>query len=488
MTGRHSAGAWSAGLLACAAAVLGPGPAAHADVVHLKNGGTIACDRTEVRGDDLIVHQGGRTIVVPRRDVASIETASSPPVPPGSPGPGNPAGPSGGAPSAGPGIAGGPASPAQPGSRPSAFDRAEALRRLDELKERLERSPLAREQNRGQIAALLDRLGEEDLKARSPEEARRRFEQALTYDGGDLRARRGLAAALLDLGQDAYARSVLEQGLVQAPEDADLLFLLGAVAQRQDRQEEAAAAWEKAYAARPDPVLRDRIETLRRQIGVEEGYRRADAAHFTLRYDGERTGPDLEGAILDELERQFPDLVRQFDHLPFLPIAVVVYPQRAFHDATLAESNVAGLYDGKIRLPAGGLRALDNQARAVLLHELAPAFITDKSRGRAPRWLQEGLAQWVEGRRTEKATSRQLARDWQRCCSESDWGETFTYASALSFVEFLLDREGFHGMNLILLEMGRARDAGEAVKAVTRYSLQELIGEWGEDLTRRHLQ
>jgi len=482
MRGSISRGAWPARLLACAAVCLGLSPAAIADVVHLKNGGTIVCDRVEERGDDLVVHQGGETIVVPRRDVSRIEKAP----PPAKPAP--PAGAPGRPPATGPGVAGGPASPATTISPPGTFDRAEALRRLEELKRRLQQFPLAREENLGQIVALLGRLGEDDLRLRHPEEARRRFEEALVQDGRDLRARRGLAAAHLDLGQDAYARSVLERALLDWPGDPDLLFLLGAVAHHQDRQDEALAAWEKAYAARPDPRLRERIETLRRQLAVEQGYRRADAAHFTLRYDGERTGPDLESAILDELEKQFPELARQFDHDPSLPIAVVVYPQRAFYEATLAESSVAGLYDGKIRLPAGGLRHLDGEARAVLLHELAHAFITDKSGGRAPRWLQEGLAQWIEGRRTTKATSAQLARDWERCCSGLDGGSTFTYASALSFVEFLLDREGFHGLNLVLLEMGRGRGPGEAVQAVTRFSLHDLARQWGEDLARRHLQ
>jgi tetratricopeptide (TPR) repeat protein len=473
MRGLTSRRAWQAVLLAGATLALGLPPPAVADVVHLKNGGWIDCDRVEERGDDLVVHQRQGTIVVPRREVARIDKT---PAPAGGSTPGAPA------------VSAGPAASTEGGARSAAFDRAGALRRLETLKSRLEQFPLAREQNREEIVVLLNRLGEDDLNSRRPEEARRRFEEALAYDGAGSRATRGLAAAHLALGQDAYARSVLERGLLEAPGDPGLLLLLGLVAERQDRQEEALATWEKALAARPDPALRERIEALRRRIGVEEGYLRAEAAHFTLRYDGERTGPDLEAAILSELEERFRDLVRRFDHLPAQPIAVVVYPQRAFYEATLAESDVAGLYDGKIRLPAGGLRGLDGEARAVLLHELAHAFITDKSGGRAPRWLQEGLAQWIEGRRTTTATSRDLAREWQRCCAASGWGSTFTYASALSFVEFLLDRAGSYGVNLILSAMGRGLGAEEAIREVTRSDLQDLTREWGEELARRHLQ
>ena len=483
MPGRDVRGGWPAGLAACATALLAQSLSpAVADIVHLKNGGTIVCDRIEERGENLVVHQGQGTIVVPRRDVARIEAVPSPPSSKSARAPGG----------AGPDRRGGAArQPADSSGRaPQSppFDRAETVRRLEELKARMQQFPLAREENRAQVVALLCRLGGEDLKQGHAGEARRRFEEALQYDDHSIPARGGLAAAYLHEGRDAFARSVLERALLDAPHDPDLLFLLGAVAQKQDRQDEALAAWEKSLAVRPDPLLRERMETLRRQQSVEQGYRRTEGAHFILRYDGERISPELEAAILGELESRFPDLVRQFDHDLSLPIAVVVYPGQAFYEATQADANVAGLYDGKIRLPAGGLRDLNREVRAVLLHELAHAFITDKSGGRAPRWLQEGLAQWIEGRRTTVATARQLARDWQDDSAGPAWGSTFTYASALSFVEFLLDREGFHGLNLVLLEMGRGSDSDEAVRTATRFTLPELLRLWGEDLARRHLQ
>jgi tetratricopeptide (TPR) repeat protein len=450
--------------------------------VHLKNGGTIACDRIEERGDDLVLHQGKGRIVVPRRDVARIEATAAPPSSSSGRAPG----------AAGPERTGGTAPPPAmstgSGQQAAPFDREQTLRRLTELKGRMQQFPLAREENRVQVVSLLCRLGEDDLKQGHADEARRRFEEALQFDSHSVPARGGLAAAYLSQGRDSFARSVLEQALLEAPDNPDLLLLLGAVAQKQDRQEEALAAWEKSLAARPDPLLRERMETLRRQQAIEQGYRRTEGADFILRYDGERISPDVEAAILGELESRFSDLVRQFDHVPSLPIAVVVYPGQAFYEATQADANVAGLYDGKIRLPAGGLRDLSREVRAVLLHELAHAFITDKSGGRAPRWLQEGLAQWIEGRRTTTATARQLARGWRDSRTGPAWGSTFTYASALSFVEFLLDREGFHGLNLVLNEMGRGSDADEAVRAALRFSIPELLTLWGEDLARRHLQ
>ena len=43
--------------------------------------------------------------------------------------------------------------------------------------------------------------------------------------------------------------------------------------------------------------------------------------------------------ILENLEASFPDLVTRFDYVPRQAIVVIVYPQRQFYEATLAESN-----------------------------------------------------------------------------------------------------------------------------------------------------
>src|SRR5262245_42708783 len=51
---------------------------ARADIIHLKNGGTITADAWEIDGDRLVVRQGGGRISVPRSEVARIETSSPP--------------------------------------------------------------------------------------------------------------------------------------------------------------------------------------------------------------------------------------------------------------------------------------------------------------------------------------------------------------------------------------------------------------------------
>ena len=449
-----------------------------ADTVHLKNGGTIVCDGIVERGTDLVLKVGTMTIVVPREEVARIEkgpkSGSAPGATPASPG---------GATAPSPGASA-PGAPTPSGAADSGGDAKADAARLEELKRRLA-EPLARDENRRQIVALLGRMGERALSERKPEEARRRFAEALTYDPSDLRGRRGLAAALLMLDRTAEARTTIERALLDAPKDADLNSLHGEALERLGRADEALTALEKAYAARPTPALRERLETLRRQHGVDGAYRRAEAARFTVTYDGAQTSPGLEADILAYLETQYPELALLFDYTPAESISVVLYPEKDFYAATAAGRDVVGLYDGKVRVPSGGLKRLDPDARAVLRHELAHAFIAGKSRGVAPRWLQEGLAQWVEGLRPGPAGETRLARAYRT--EPTRWGTLFDYDSALSFVAYLMAQHGQSALNDVLAAMGRGFGAEAAIEKVLRDPLPALKTAWGDELVRDHL-
>ncbi len=457
------------------------GPAAAlADVIHLKNGGTILADSYEERGENLIVRQGKGTIVVPRADVERIEK--------GPPGPPPPAAPAGGAPdrAAAPGAP----APSPAGPRPGADGpaREEIERRIAELERLIRDYPLSRAENTRQIVALLNLLGARAYNARDYDGALARFRQALGYEAHDARAQHGLAATYFSQGQDIYARSALEQAIFDHPEDPDLQVLLGDVYNSQERPEDALAAWQKAYALKPTDAVKARIEKLRREHAVDSDYRLSEAAHFTLKYDGERAGPDLGGEIVSCLEAQFTTLVNRFDYFPRQPIVVILYPRRQFYEATLAESNVAGLYDGKIRVPIGGLQQLNPEARNTLLHELAHAFIAGKSHGTAPRWLHEGLAQQIEGKATPTGVGVSLAKEYQALEGKGGWGAPFSYPSALSFVEFLIEREGFHRLVDALEAMGAGVSADAAFDRATRYSLEELRDAWGRALVEKYLQ
>jgi tetratricopeptide (TPR) repeat protein len=437
-----------------------------ADVIHLTNGGSIEADSWEQSGEDLIIHQDGATIVIPRADVSRIEASPVRRDPRQGERPDDAATPV----------------DESTASSTAAPSRDEVLNRISKLRRRIHDYPMARAENTMQLLALHNYLGERSYLGRDYDDALAQFKAALDLDREDARAQLGQAATYFATGQDLYARSILERALATHSDDTRLLTLLGDVYNSQERPEDALEVWEKAQSLHPDDSVTRRIETLRRQHAVDQSYRRSDAAHFTLKYDGDRAGPELEAEILDYLENRFPDLVTRFDYYPIQPIVVIVYPARQFYQATLADANVAGLFDGKIRVPSGGLRSLNDEARKVLLHELAHAFIAGKSRRTAPRWLHEGIAQLIEGKTTSPAAQRDLAAEFSAAVPPESWGSTFSYPSSLSFVEYLDRREGFFRLVKILDSMAAGIGMEEAFLDVTRYTLEELRRSWGESL------
>ena len=112
--------------------------------------------------------------------------------------------------------------------------------------------------------------------------------------------------------------------------------------------------------------------------------------------------------------------------------------------------------DGRLRHSrAGPEPEVTPDLARVLKHELTHSFVGQKSHGRAPTWLQEGVAQWMEGRRSSNsaagalvnaaspgagdAVSVQMEGSWMGL-SENSAG--FAYAWALAVVESIIDAGG----------------------------------------------
>ena len=187
-------------------------------------------------------------------------------------------------------------------------------------------------------------------------------------------------------------------------------------------------------------------------------------------------------ALTDVLEDRFRDLTRIYRHAPSQPITVLLYPRQAFRDVTQAGNEVAGLYDGKIRVPMGGLKKLDPEAQRVLTHELTHAIVASKTRGNCPRWLQEGLAQMAEPRTLRRSEVSALSRT-VRADSAATWPDVaFTYAAALSFTRFLEARRGFDLVVGLLGRLGDGDTQDAALTGLYSATFAELAANWAESL------
>lgn len=295
---------------------------------------------------------------------------------------------------------------------------------------------------------------------------------------------RALLARALESGDWAAAERAAREALALAPSDSDAVRGLAYAQVRQDRSREAIEALATFLDAYPDPKTLALLERIRRDHGSEAGLDEARVAHFHVRYDGEEH-LDVGREVVRVLDRHHATLARAFDHQPAAPIPVVLLSRESYADATGAPAWSGGQFDsfdGRVRVPIGGLTAeAVAELDETLLHELTHAFVADISRGAAPREIHEGLAQLMEGKRSERV----LGDEGLRALADGRLqGVTGFYLSSLSFVEYLFAQRGQGGVNDLL--RGLAAGSGDPFRAVYGKSLEALQLEWRQDLRRRH--
>lgn len=220
-----------------------------------------------------------------------------------------------------------------------------------------------------------------------------------------------LALRALDEARHEEAVALLEECLAASPAQpvlrhnlAEALWRrahardLGAVAQL----ELSIADLSRAIDLAPERAeIPPRRAEWQKRLEAQRGMWTDQSAHFALSYDGERG--DLLASysqILALLEDAYGEYVLLFGVTPVetegRPVSVVLYRRQAFRDATSIGHWAGGLYDGAVRVPVEDLSKERASLSRVLRHELAHAFVARAGGGKAPGWLNEGLAMKLE--------------------------------------------------------------------------------------------
>ncbi|HEX6852654.1 MAG TPA: tetratricopeptide repeat protein [Candidatus Polarisedimenticolaceae bacterium] len=418
-------------LPACTLALLLLAPA-RADRLHLESGGVIVADVWRIEGDSIVIESEGGITTLPRSLVVRIERAG--------------------------------AAPPQPKPPKAAAPRPAVA------------------SDRAGLAAWIEE-GSDALDAREFERATRAFGRALDLEPRLTAARIGLALAEMALGRDARALAVVLDGLARDPSCAELHELLGDLRNREERVEDARASWTEAFRLSPNDRVRDKLLKAERELHAGKDYAFAAAANFNIRYDGE-VDPELAAEVAEFLEERLREMTSLWSHAPEQAITVVLYPKQAFHEVTLAGGEVGGLFDGKIRVPIGGLKRLDPRAQALLSHELTHAVVHSKSRGQAPRWLHEGLAQIAEPRPFTRA-DREAVRRALGSGDPATWAErAFSYPAALSLVRHLESERGFDALVRVVGDLGEGKPLDEALRGEYGVDYVEACRAWAASLAR----
>jgi tetratricopeptide (TPR) repeat protein len=325
----------------------------------------------------------------------------------------------------------------------------------------------------------------QDRQARRFSEAAQRLRRALAVRPAP-EPRSYLLNVLLEAGDWASAEAVAREIVALAPADGEAQFELGYALFRQDRNREAADALRAALAISDNASARALLDRIEKGMRDERGMTEQQLAHFHVRFDGDEHA-DVGREVLRVLERHYATLVRTLDHQPQSPIPVILFSREQYYTASGAPAWSGGVYDsidGRIRIPIGGLTAsLTPEMENTVIHELTHAFLADRTRGLAPRELHEGLAQYMEGKRSESLlTPRQLTV----LADGRATGVGGYYLSALSFVEYLIAIRGMGGMNDLAKAMGETGNVDEAFKRVHGHDMRTAQKAWQEQLRRKY--
>jgi len=363
------------------------------------------------------------------------------------------------------------------------LDPEAARERLARLERSLGKVGVDQASTRAQIAVLHAYLGNAAMADKDYDTAEIHYRRCLEQDPTLTVVGLNMATLLITVGRYDEAESLLQDALARHPDHPRALFLLGESASQQGRLEQAIALWESALAIEPSQIVESRLARARRLKQAEEGYFQSDAAHFSLRFDGDEASPQLAQEMLDALEDGWSELSLRLAHYPEGVILVTLYPKRAFHEVTESPEWVGGLFDGQIRIPVGGISHLNTRLRRVLLHELTHCFVASKTRGNAPQWVQEGLAQVVEGRSAAKDREG-LAQAWRMLGGVAS-AAAFSYPKSLSQMEFFLHTWSQSHLNDLLDHLGRGTDISAAMQTVTGLTEEQFLEAWGEWLQQR---
>jgi hypothetical protein len=290
----------------------------------------------------------------------------------------------------------------------------------------------------------------------------------------------------LQAGDWVTAEAVARGLLTLDPRHAPALRGLGYALLRQDRPREAADALRTSLEIQESHEARTMLSDVEKTLRDERGLRDHQLSHFNVRYDGE-AHEEVGREVLRLLERHYATLVTSLDYEPQASIPVILFTREQYRTSDGGPAWSAGSYDsfdGRIRIPVGGLTAaLTADIDGVLLHELTHAFIADRTRAQAPRDIHEGLAQYMEGKRTERLLNPEHLK---ALADGRIQGVHGYYFQALSYVEYLVGLRGMGGINDLLRAMGETPNAEEAFQKVYGQSSSALRSAWWARLRQQH--
>lgn len=225
----------------------------------------------------------------------------------------------------------------------------------------------------------------------------------------------------------------------------------------------------------------------------EAGMTRVDGGHFTVSYDGGENA--VTGHVISILlEEAYLKVGAETGFYPTETVEALLYTKERFRDITGVPSWAGGVYDGRIKIPAGGISEKTDLLERVIIHEYTHSVVNHLSGGRAPVWLNEGLAQMQEGKKSSafavqlkrvaksgKVNLKRLEGSFLAYDAEQ---AQMAYLLGLSATEYLVDEYSLSAVKTIFDNLKNGKTIDEAFRAGTMMSYDDFQKSWLQHIAR----
>lgn len=350
----------------------------------------------------------------------------------------------------------------------------------------------ASEPARKGLAEAWASLGISHLRAGRLRQSRDSLEQAVEARPESAEYHLLLARVMFREGDLRAARRAAEQALELAPDSAAARELSGDLYDRDSQLNLAVAEWEAAAATTRSPALDEKIGRARREMAAEEGMARETGRFFIVLYDRDVPRSLVQG-FLEVLDAAFNTLHDRLGEYPRDAIKVILYSKVAFRDITQAPDWAGGSYDGKIRIPVGGLATVAEATGLlnILIHEMTHAFLYRMAPQGLPLWFNEGLATAFQGWDAAKIRAwfaehppEGLATldDVDRALRGRGGDVTAAYAAARLAIGDLEEARGFGAVRRIITGVGAGQPFAGIFEDEARMDLADFQDRWRRGL------
>ncbi|MBI3313263.1 MAG: hypothetical protein HYZ83_03430 [Candidatus Omnitrophica bacterium] len=287
------------------------------------------------------------------------------------------------------------------------------------------------------------------------------------------------------------ARKEIQESLRHDDQNSLAYELLGEIDYQEQKLAEAKSNYQIAYNLQPREDLKNKIEKMTAEAPVEKKLSTYRGEHFLIKYHNEEK--NIEAFQLRELlRRTYRDISKEFSYYFKHQVVVLLYDEADFKKITNMPHWVAGVYDGKIRMPINRVGFRDDDLRALTAHEVTHAFVHAMASSAAPAWLNEGLAEYMENKVKlqdtivfESAIKTHNLFPIDQLISEratTSLSDTLRialfYEQSHQLVAYLVKRYGMFRVKQMLEEYGKGKNSDEVIHNILKISPERLEKEW----------